>query len=169
MGVALVFVGGVLLIPAAFAVVIAGYQAARSDSPDLPFGLAVVGWFAGLSLPLLVAFLLRRRAAWIMVLYLVWVVILGLASYDLDNPLMYLWCAVGAVATVAWGVWEERAERINIGIAGFALTVVLFSYSNLMDKLGRAVSLISLGVLFMAGGWILERTRRRLVARAKGE
>lgn len=167
--VALAFIGGVLLIPAAFAVVRVSHEAARSDSPDLPFGLSIAGWLASLGLPLVVAFLLRRRAAWIMALYLVWVVILGWVSHDLDSPLIFMWCAAGAVATVAWGVWEDRAERINIGIAGFALAVVLFSYSNLMDKLGRAASLITLGVLFMAGGWILERTRRRLVARAKGE
>jgi hypothetical protein len=34
-----------------------------------------------------------------------------------------------------------------------------------MDKLDRALSLITLGLLFVLGGWLLEKTRRRLVAR----
>jgi hypothetical protein len=31
-----------------------------------------------------------------------------------------------------------------------------------MDKLGRSLGLIGLGLLFLAGGWQLERLRRRL-------
>jgi hypothetical protein len=38
-----------------------------------------------------------------------------------------------------------------------------------MDKLGRSFSLIVLGLLFLGGGWLLERTRRRLIARLKPE
>jgi hypothetical protein len=34
-----------------------------------------------------------------------------------------------------------------------------------MGKLDRSLGLIMLGVLFLAGGWMLERTRRRLVAK----
>jgi hypothetical protein len=33
-----------------------------------------------------------------------------------------------------------------------------------MDKLGRAASPIGIGLLFLSGGWVLERTRRRLLA-----
>ena len=58
----------------------------------------------------------------------------------------------------------SRKERINLGTAGFALTILIFYFSSVMDKLGRATSLIGLGVLFLVGGWIFERTRRRLVA-----
>jgi uncharacterized membrane protein len=63
---------------------------------------------------------------------------------------------------------ERRRERINLGVAGFALTVVIFYFSNVMDKLGRSMSLIGLGVLFLFGGWGLERARRQLVARIAG-
>jgi len=34
-----------------------------------------------------------------------------------------------------------------------------------MDKMGRSLSLITLGLLFLVGGYALERTRRRLLAR----
>jgi hypothetical protein len=50
----------------------------------------------------------------------------------------------------------------------FAATVLTFYSSQVMDKLGRSASLIGLGVLFLAGGWMLERARRRLVVRARG-
>jgi hypothetical protein len=39
-----------------------------------------------------------------------------------------------------------------------------FYFSSVMDKLDRSLGLIMLGVLFLAGGWLLERTRRRLVS-----
>jgi len=34
-----------------------------------------------------------------------------------------------------------------------------------VNKLGRSASLIGLGLLFLLGGWFLEKTRRRLVNR----
>jgi len=43
--------------------------------------------------------------------------------------------------------------------------VIAFYFSSVMDKLGRSASLIGLGLLLIAGGWAMERTRRRLVAR----
>ena len=73
---------------------------------------------------------------------------------------------------VGWGLLERRSERINLGVAGFALTVIIFYFSDVMDKLGRSASLIGLGVLFLFlflfGGWALERARRQLVARVAG-
>jgi uncharacterized membrane protein len=77
----------------------------------------------------------------------------------------YGMCALGSVGLIAWGLKEARRERINLGVAGFALTVLSFYFSNVMDKLGRAASLVGLGVLFLLGGWLLEKMRRRLTAR----
>ena len=74
-------------------------------------------------------------------------------------------CSLGAIGLIAWGLKEASKERINLGVAGFALTVFVFYFSNVMDKLGRSASLIGLGVLFLLGGWALEKVRRRLVAR----
>jgi len=53
-------------------------------------------------------------------------------------------------------------------MAGFALAIISFYFSELMDKLGRSTSLIGLGVLLLVGGWLLERTRRRLIRRVQG-
>ena len=49
-------------------------------------------------------------------------------------------------------------------MAGFALTIVFFFFSSVMDKLGRSASLMTLGVLFVGGGWYGEKLRRKLVA-----
>jgi len=68
---------------------------------------------------------------------------------------------------IAWGIAEFRAERVNLGMSGFALTILCFYFSNVMDKLGRSTSLIVLGVAFLAGAWYWEKLRRQLVSRVR--
>jgi hypothetical protein len=98
-----------------------------------------------------------------------WIVaLLSLAQLD-TGVALYGWWALGAVGLVAWGLSDARVERINMGAAVFAATVVAFYFSQVMDKLGRSASLIGLGLLFLGGGWALERVRRRLVEDARGE
>ena len=64
------------------------------------------------------------------------------------------------------GVCSRPAARlVNLGIVYFAIAVGWFYFSNIFDKVGRSLGLIGLGVLFLAGGWALEITRRRLLAR----
>jgi uncharacterized membrane protein len=81
---------------------------------------------------------------------------------------IYAWCALGAVGLVLWGLHEARRERVNLGVAGFALTILTFYFSDVLDKLGRSLGLMVLGVLFLLGGWQLERLRRKLNARIAG-
>jgi hypothetical protein len=52
-------------------------------------------------------------------------------------------------------------------MAGFAVTVIAFFFSSVMDKLGRSASLIALGTLLLAGGWQWEKLRRRLVTQVR--
>jgi uncharacterized membrane protein len=91
----------------------------------------------------------------------------SLAAYAWNTLGIYFWAGVGALGLVAWGLLERQRARINLGVAGFALTVLIFYFSDVMDKLGRSASLIGMGVLLIFGGWILERTRRQLVARVQ--
>jgi uncharacterized membrane protein len=72
--------------------------------------------------------------------------------------------AAAAVFLVAWGVRTSAKALVNYGMVAFAFTVLWFYFSSVMDKLGRSLGLIMLGVLFLAGGWVLERTRRTLVS-----
>ena len=148
--------------------------------PEMPEMVRVFGWIIAVGAPLLLAFVLRRKAGWINALSAVWVLVIG-TFHSVDSaparPLRiyawstlgpYFWAGLGALGLIGWGLFERRRERINLGVAGFALTVVIFYFSDVMDKLGRAASLIGLGVLFLFGGWALERTRRKLVAHVSG-
>jgi uncharacterized membrane protein len=80
------------------------------------------------------------------------------------SVLMYAMVAAAAVFLVAWGVRISAKALVNYGMVAFAFAVMWFYFSSVMDKLGRSLGLIMLGVLFLAGGWLLERTRRRLVS-----
>src|ERR1700761_1101472 len=80
------------------------------------------------------------------------------------NLAAYLLVAVACVFLVWWGIRLAAKPLVNYGVATFALTVLWFFFSNLMNKLDRSFGLILLGVLFLAGGWALERMRRRIVA-----
>jgi uncharacterized membrane protein len=75
----------------------------------------------------------------------------------------YVLVAATAAFLAWWGVREGSKALVNYGIAAFALTVMWFYFSSIMDKLGRSLGLIMLGVLFLAGGWLLEKMRRKLV------
>jgi uncharacterized membrane protein len=127
--------------------------------------LGITGWIAAFALPLAFAFLYRKVAAWMNVIAAVWVGVLSALTFQHAPLLIYAWCAVGSAGMIAWGIAEFRAERVNLGMAGFAITLLCFYFSSVMDKLGRSTSLIVLGVLFLAGAWYWEKLRRKLVAR----
>ena len=136
----------------------------------MSLSLKAVGLLIAFVLPLLVAWLLRGNAIVRNVGFALWVfVIASLNSRDVfGNVAIYALCALGAMGLVVWGLQEQRRERINLGVAGFAITIIVFYFSNVMDKLGRSASLVGFGLLFLLGGWKLEQLRRKLVARATG-
>ena len=86
---------------------------------------------------------------------------------EAPSLLAYVVVAATAMVLVWWGVRERSRAVVNYGIAAFAITVGWFYFSSLMDKLGRSLGLIGLGVLFLLGGWLLERFRRRLMEQVK--
>jgi uncharacterized membrane protein len=165
---ALVWIGELVLIPFTFFLVVSGSILIPWQGFPLPDSYAILGWSAAFTLPLALAWWLRGNAAWMNVLAALWVAVLGTMNQPFlrdENLSMYALLALGSTGLIAWGLKEARKERINLGVAGFALTVLFFYFSNVMDKLGRSASLIGLGLLFLLGGWLLEKTRRRLVAR----
>lgn len=72
--------------------------------------------------------------------------------------------AAFAICIIWWGVRRVSRALVNLGMVYFAIAVGWFYFSNILDKMGRSLGLIGLGILFLAGGWLLERTRRRLLA-----
>jgi hypothetical protein len=180
---ALAWIGGVAVLPLsvwAFVESREHWGWSWRNRPDLPALLNITGWAIAICAPLAVAFVLRKNAAWTNAIAAVWVLVIGTFHARNEgaggNPAIfawnslgpYFWAGIGALGMVAWGLLERRRERINLGVAGFALTVIIFYFSDVMDKLGRSASLIGLGILFLFGGWALERARRQLVARVAG-
>ena len=81
------------------------------------------------------------------------------------NLLAYALVAAFAVFVIWWGVRLASRALVNLGVVYFAGAVGWFYFSNIYDEIGRSMGLIFLGVLFLAGGWALEKTRRNLLAR----
>ena len=167
---ALLWVGGVALPLAAALLAIASARSwvARDMTQPLSLTARTVGWVVALGLPLALALTTRKTQAWPHVAAAVWTVLLLFIERAFDTVALYPWWVIGAGGLVAWGVHDGRSERVNMGAALFAATVVAFYFSEVMDKMGRSASLIGFGLLFLAGGWALDRLRRRLVHQARG-
>jgi uncharacterized membrane protein len=179
---AMVSIGAVALLPCVgFAIaMVEDEQGSFLYNPRSPVPLTILsmGWFVALAAPLVVAWLLRGRAVWVNVLWAAWAYALILSAshsrsfqgnaydrYRAATVALYLLCALGSVGLVAWGLHEKRKERLNLGVAAFAISVLFFYFDGFMGKLGRSASLLVLGVLCLAGGYALEITRRKLMAR----
>jgi hypothetical protein len=168
----LLWLGGLGLLPAAIARNFSLGTLAAGPPGWAPAGLVVPGLAVAIGLPLLLAWRLRPSALAPLGLATAWLLLqeplyrLSAAS-AWQSLVPYLWWASSGLLLVAWGLRDSRAERINFGIATLAATLLAFYGSEVMDKLGRSASLAGLGLLFLVGGWGLERLRRRLLTRLR--
>jgi hypothetical protein len=181
-------VQGILLAAGAIALVygtifvLDGWRSWSAEQTFLPFGTRLWGWAVIAILPICISvFRLRKSfipvaAALVVSLALPWCmrswmenVNYGLYSRNVlrtePNLLAHALVAAFAIFISWWGVRQASKALVNLGIVGFAIAVSWFYFSNIFDKVGRSLGLIGLGVLFLAGGWALEKTRRGLVAR----
>jgi uncharacterized membrane protein len=167
---ALVWVGGLAVLPlcAALATVQLEYYYNPQMFPLSP-SLHATGLLMAFGLPLLAAYFLRGKGAVWNLGYALWVYVVALLDgrHLFQNVSLHALCALASIGLVVWGLQENRRERINLGVAGFAITIIVFYFSNVMDKLGRSAALVGFGVLFLLGGWQLEQLRRKLVARTR--
>jgi uncharacterized membrane protein len=162
---ALSWLGGIALLPAAGAAAVAWTLNVPAMDAQL-----VIAWSIAALVPLALAIVLSGRGAVWNGVAIAWALVLPvITSGPGDHVFAYVWCAIGSIGLAWWGVRESRSERINLAMAGFAITLLCFYFSNVMDKLGRSASLIVLGLLFLGGGWLLERTRRRLITQMRTE
>lgn len=152
------------------------------DQTYLPLGLRTWGWLGIAGLPVLFAlFKIRKSAIPVMIALcfataLPWCQRIWTESYNYGsqdhgvyvrnepNLAAYALVAVFAIFIAWWGVRQASKTLVSLGVIGFAIDVGWFYLSDIMGKLGRSLGLIGLGVLFLAGGWALERTLRNLVA-----
>jgi uncharacterized membrane protein len=169
---ALAWLGAVALIPAAVAAAFAnGYDYARfgQERVETGAGALIAAWALAVAAPLALAWWLRGRDAVWLLAALGWAIVLTQVGprTDAGDLAMYALLAIGASGIVLWGVKDQQRLAINVGVLGFALAVLAFYFSSVFDRLGRAVGLIGIGVLFLGGGWLLERARRRLISRVQ--
>lgn len=159
---ALVWIGGVALIPTALWLASSEWWA---HHPAQGRGAAgVLAWAIALAVPLGIAVALRGVGALPMAPITLWVA-LGPWLIHQRGVAPYLWATGLAGLLLWWGVRDRRRTPVNLGMAGFALTVLVFYFSDVMDRLGRSASLIGMGLLLLVGGNLLERARRRLLGR----
>jgi uncharacterized membrane protein len=166
---ALAWIGGLTVLPCALWVLVSHGQAWETQRMAAHGSLYLAGWTAALGLPLGLALALRGRAAWMNAAATAWALALARSAawgpHRTPGWVPYGVCALGALGLILWGLAEARRERVSLGLAGFFLTLLAFYFSSVMDKLGRSLGLMGLGLLFVAGGWQLERLRRQLIAR----
>jgi uncharacterized membrane protein len=167
---ALVWAGGLAFLPLSALLASGEWRYFGPHPPPIFLSLRVIGLLVAFVLPLLAAWFLRGKAAVWNLGFALWVYIVGLLDghSKSQNLAIYALCTLAAIALVVWGLQEQRRERINLGVAGFAITILVFYFSSVMDKLGRSASLVGFGLLFLLGGWQLEQLRRKLVARTTG-
>jgi uncharacterized membrane protein len=180
----LAWIGGISLLPCA-AIAVGMVASEREmgtylNRDALPAATMLVGWIVALGAPIAIAFRLRGRAAWPVLGWAVWAYLFILAAnYSeianangyrrslLATLALYILCALGSIALVAWGLFEKRRERVNLGVAAFAISVLFFYFDSFMGKMDRSLSLVLLGMICLAGGYALEMTRRKLMFRMK--
>jgi uncharacterized membrane protein len=165
---AVALLGAIVAVPAAILLPHDFLMHQRSVGPDEAW--RTVAWVAALGVPLLAGAWLRGgRSAWPMLPAAAIVVAITMLDADDRGQLvaLHLLYATLAAGLVWWGVRDAHRLRVNLGVLAFALNVLAFYYGSVFDRLGRSLGLIGLGVLFVAGGWVLERVRRRLLARVE--
>ena len=142
----------------------------------MPLLLTVIGWCCIIVVPLLAAWRLKASAIVPLAAVLLTALVLPhlffmRENYGYQRPDMnvfgYFWVGVLACFFAWWGVRERSRALINYGIFAFAATVLWFYFSSVMDKLNRSFSLIFLGLIFLGGGWLLEKMRRQLLRQVK--
>jgi uncharacterized membrane protein len=168
---ALTWLGAIAVIPSAAAMAWSDHGVAEAAGAELGTRSLIAAWSLAIVLPAGVAWVLREREAVFLAVAIAW----GFAAIwvnprpDSGELLMWMLYAAGAVLLVLWGIRDRQRLAVNIGVLAFALSVFGFYFSSLYDKLGRAFGLIGVGIVFIGGGWLLERARRRLLGRIAKE
>ena len=179
-------VRGILFAAAAIASVVGiiitldSWRSWSGTQAFLPFHTRFWGWVAIAALPLLLSLLRFSKStlpvliASIFALVLPWCTYTWTQRYPMGptygsynrtdpNLAAYALVAFFCVFLIWWGVRQKSRALVNLAIVGFGATVAWFYFSDLFDKMDRSLGLIGLGVLFLAGGWVLEKTRRSLL------
>ncbi len=166
----------------AIAAMLEGWRAWSGTQTFLPLMTRAWGWTAIALLPLCFAAIRLRKsllpvaAAVLLSLTLPWCMrtwtdTLTFGNYSrtlrADQPKSAGSCAGHGIRHLHHlvGCAPNQPGTGQPGNCGFAVSIAWFYFSDIFDKVGRSLGLIGLGVLFLAGGWALEKTRRGLLIR----
>jgi hypothetical protein len=181
----ILFGAGVVAAIAGILEMLSSWASFSADQSFIPFGTRVWCWVAIAAVPLLIAAchghkgLIPIAAAIAFCEALPWCYSTWIDTYSYrSGPMMghietrpnlaaHALVAAFAVFLCWWGVKMASRAQVNVGIVGFAAAVAWFYFSDIYSDKYRAVGLIGLGVLFLAGGWALEVARRRILAGMK--
>ena len=162
---------------------LSAWESGNSSQTFIPFAARVWAWIAIAAIPLIIAAfhghkgLVPIAAALAFVIALPWCYHTITESYTAPNGITSTWVrtdpnllayalvAAFAVFLCGWGVRLASRALVNLGIVGFAAAIAWFYFSDILNKLNRSLGLIGLGILFLAGGWALEKMRRRILDR----
>lgn len=174
----ILFAAGAIAAVSGTVCMLAGWMSWSSQQSVAPFSARVWAWTVIAALPLVIAAfhghkgLIPIAAAVVYSIALPWCQRIhtygdGRFAFTQREPnlIAHALVTLFAVFLCWWGVRLASRALVNLGIVGFGIAVAWFYFSDIFDKVGRSLGLIGLGVLFLAGGWALEKMRRRLMAR----
>jgi uncharacterized membrane protein len=177
----ILFAVSVMAAVTATVVMMAGWSSWSAQQTFVPFSTRVWAWVAIAALPLIVAAFHGHKGLIPVALAVVYATLLPWCNrswteirtfgtnhyaYTRTEPNLaaHALVALFAVFLCWWGVRLVSRSLVNLAIVLFGIAVAWFYFSDVFSKVGRSLGLILLGILFLAGGWALEATRRRLVA-----
>jgi uncharacterized membrane protein len=178
----ILFAAGAIAAVTGTAMMLDGWQSLSADQSLIPFSVRVWAWIALAALPLAIAAFHGHKGLMPIALAVAYSIVLPWCyrswteSYNWGNGATHTYTRIepnlAAHALVAvfalflcwWGVRQASKALVNLGIVGFAVAVAWFYFSDIFSKMGRSLGLIGLGILFLAGGWALEKMRRRIMA-----
>jgi uncharacterized membrane protein len=182
----ILFAVAAIAAPIGIGLALQSWNSWSSSQTFLSFHLLFWGWIAIAALPLFLAVFKFRKslapvaAASVFSIALPWCTRNWTENYNFGpyhtvfhrhepNLAAHALVAAFAVFIIWWGVRLASRALVNLGIVGFAVVVGWFYFSDIFDKVGRSLGLIGLGILFLTGGWALEKARRGLMARMDSE
>ncbi len=154
-----------------------GWRSWYGMQPYPPFHTRFWGWVDIAAIPFLFSLFRLRKSTLPVLAGIAFVVALPwctrirvehytYGSWTRTEPslLAHAFVAAFCIFLIWWGMTQASRGLVNLGIVFFGATVAWFYFSDVFDKMDRSLGLIGLGVLFLAGGWALEKTRRGLLA-----
>lgn len=177
----ILFAAGAISSVTGIVLMLSGWVSWNAQQTFVPFSTRVWAWVVIAALPLVIAAFHGHRGLIPPVVAAVFSIALPWCNHTWTetntfgdnhytfarhepNLAAHALVAVFAVFICWWGVRLASKALVNLGIVGFAVAVGWFYFSNIFDEVGRSLGLIGLGILFLAGGWALEKMRRRILA-----